>query len=138
MGNPKPAAMPEHQIERAIGAYIALRDQVEKINREAKKQTAELKEKMRVVQEFVEKEATRQGVDSFSVRGVGTAFWSTRTVAKITDWDQALAWIRENEAWEMLQKRVSTDPVREYEKEEHALPSGITLESFREMKFNRK
>jgi hypothetical protein len=37
----------------------------------------------------------------------GTAYKSLRTSAKVTDWPAALAFIREHEAWDLLEARVS-------------------------------
>jgi hypothetical protein len=37
----------------------------------------------------------------------GTAYKSVRTSSKVTDWAAALAFIRANEAWDLLEARVS-------------------------------
>jgi hypothetical protein len=37
----------------------------------------------------------------------GTAYKSLRTSTKVVDWTEALRYIRENEAWDLLEARVS-------------------------------
>ena len=55
----------------------------------------------------------------------GTAFITTTDFANVADWDATLSFIQDNEAWDMLEKRVSKTAVRGYIDANKAVPSGV-------------
>ena len=55
----------------------------------------------------------------------GTAFITTTDFANVADWDAVLAFIQENEAWDMLEKRISKNAVRQYMDKNKSVPSGV-------------
>jgi len=55
----------------------------------------------------------------------GTAYISEKSTAAVGDWQALLSMIVEGELWHMLQKRVSTDAVREYIESTGSVPPGV-------------
>ena len=73
---------------------------------------------------WIKEQADAQGVTSFKTKH-GTAFLITTDYAKVADWDAVLGFIRENDAYDMLEKRISKVAVRGYIDATKAVPPGV-------------
>ena len=73
---------------------------------------------------WIKEQADAQGVTSFKTKH-GTAFLTTTDYANVGDWDAVLGFIRENEAYDMLEKRISKVAVRGYIDATKAVPPGV-------------
>lgn len=107
-----------------IRTYMKLRDQKAAIEAEAKDRVAALKDKMSKLEAWIKDQADAQGVTSFK-SDYGTAFLTTTDYANVADWDAVLNFIRENEAYDMLEKRISKTAVRSYIESTKAVPPGV-------------
>jgi len=112
------------KMEDVVKAYITLRNQKDSIEGEVKEKVKSIKEKMAKLEAYIKKEADEQGVTSFKT-GYGTAFVTTTDFAQVADWDAILGFIKDNGAWDMLEKRVSKNAVRGYIDEHNKVPSGV-------------
>ena len=108
-----------------IRTYMKLRDQKAAIEGEVKERIADLKGKMEKLEAFLKTQMDAQGLTSFK-SDYGTAFLTTTDYANVADWDAVLTYIRDNEAFDMLEKRVSKIAVRGYIEANKAVPPGIT------------
>jgi hypothetical protein len=108
-----------------IRTYMKLRDQKAAIEGEVKERVADLKAKMEKLEAFLKTQMDAQGLTSFK-SDYGTAFLTTTDYANVADWDAVLDFIRDNEAFDMLEKRVSKIAVRGYIEANKAVPPGIT------------
>jgi hypothetical protein len=111
-------------IDDVIATYVKLREQKAVIEAEAKQKVAAFVAKMDKLEAWIKEQADAQGVTSFKTKH-GTAFLTTTDYANIADWDAVLNYIRENEAYDMLEKRVSKTAVRGYIDMNKAVPPGI-------------
>lgn len=107
-----------------IRTYMKLRDQKAAIEAETKERVADLKAKMEKLEAYLKAQMDAQGLTSFK-SDYGTAFLTTTDYANVADWDAVLDFIRENEAYDMLEKRVSKIAVRGYIEQSKAVPPGI-------------
>jgi hypothetical protein len=107
-----------------IRTYMKLRDQKAAIEGEVKEQIAELKAKMEKLEAYLKTQMDAQGLTSFK-SDYGTAFLTTTDYANVADWDSVLDYIRDNDAYDMLEKRVSKIAVRGYIEANKAVPPGI-------------
>jgi hypothetical protein len=73
---------------------------------------------------WIKTQADAQGVTSFKTKH-GTAFLTTVDYANVADWDAVLGFIVENDAYDMLEKRVSKTAVRGYIEQAKAVPPGV-------------
>lgn len=103
-------------VEKVVAAYLKLRRKKEQINTEVKIELADISAKMAKFEAFLMAKAEEDGVTSFRTAD-GTAFLTTTDYATVSDWDATLAFITENEAWDMLDKRVSKLAVKAYMEE---------------------
>ena len=108
-----------------IRTYMKLRDQKAAIEAEIKERVADLKGKMEKLEAYLKTQMDAQGLTSFK-SDYGTAFLTTTDYANVADWDAVLNFIRDNEAFDMLEKRVSKIAVRGYIESNKAVPPGIT------------
>ena len=111
-------------VEQVVATYMKLRLQKEKIEGEVKVQVAEIKAKMEKLEAWIKEQADAQGVTSFKTKH-GTAFLTTTDYANVADWDAILDFIRTQEAFDMLEKRISKIAVRGYIEANKAVPPGV-------------
>ena len=79
-----------------------------------------------------------RGVDSVKSREHGTAYRSTRSSATVADWDAILAYILDNEAYELLEHRVNKTAVQEHRDVNNDLPPGVNWSEAQVVNFRRK
>tara|TARA_R110000868_G_scaffold21613_11_gene89463 strand:- start:2722 stop:3129 length:408 start_codon:yes stop_codon:yes gene_type:complete len=111
-------------IDVVIDHYIKLRDSKSALKAEYDKQVKEVELKMNKFEAYLLQQADAQGVTSFKTKN-GTAFVTTVDMANVADWDAVLKFIKDNDAWDMLEKRVSKTAVRQYIEATKAIPSGV-------------
>ena len=111
-------------VDQVIEAYLKYRNKKEALEAEIKDQVKELKDKMAKLEAWIKTKADAEGVTSFKTAH-GTAFVTTNDYANVADWDAVLSFVKENEAYDMLEKRVSKNAVRGYIEQNKTVPSGV-------------
>ena len=111
-------------VDQVIEAYLKYRNKKEALEAEIKDQVKELKDKMAKLEAWIKTKADAEGVTSFKTAH-GTAFVTTNDYANVADWDAVLHFIKENDAFDMLEKRVSKNAVRGYIEQNKTVPSGV-------------
>lgn len=111
-------------IDEVIATYMKLRGQKEAVEAEVKEKVSVIKAKMEKLEAWIKEQADAQGVTSFKTKH-GTAFLTTTDYANVADWDALLNFIRENEAFDLFEKRVSKVAVRGYIEQTKAVPPGV-------------
>ena len=77
-------------------------------------------------------------IDNVSSKGVGTAYRSVRTSATVADWDELFGFIQQEEAWEMIERRVNKTAVEQYRSVNDELPPGVNWSETQVINFRRK
>ena len=72
--------------------------------------------------------------DHGATSGLFRAEFVPKQAPKVEDWDSFYAWIRENNRFDMLHKRVSSAPVVELFQCKEPLPDGVTVTEWDEIK----
>lgn len=111
-------------VDEVVGAYIKLRNKKEAIENEVKEQVSDIKAQMAKLEAWIRTQADAQGVTSFKTK-LGTCYISTVDYANVADWDAVLNFIRENDAFDMLEKRISKIAVRGYIESLKEVPPGV-------------
>ena len=112
-------------VDKVIQTYMKLRSKKEAIEAEAKEKVADVKANMAKIEAWLKEKADADGVTSFKTDH-GTAFLTTTDFANVADWDAVLDFIRKEEAFDMLEKRISKTAVRGYIDANKEVPPGIT------------
>ena len=111
-------------VDTVIDTYLKLRNKKESIEAETKEKVKGIKDNMAKLEGWIKEQADKQGVKSFKTDH-GTAFLTTTDFAQVADWDAVLGYIKENDAYDMLEKRVSKTAVRGYIEKNKSVPSGV-------------
>ena len=114
----------ELSTDRVIETYLKLRAKKEAIEAEAKEKVVEIKANLLKLEAYLKEKMDAEGETSKKTP-FGTAFITTTDFAQVGDWDATLSFIKENEAWDMLEKRVSKTAVRGYIDANKAVPDGV-------------
>jgi hypothetical protein len=111
-------------VDQAIAAYMKLRAKKSEIENQIKDDVAKLDESMVKIERWIKAQADGMGVTSFKTK-FGTAFLTTKDYANVENWDATLDFIRQNDAYDMLNKAVNKTAVRGYIEQHKTVPPGV-------------
>lgn len=114
------------QYDRMVRAYMKIRDARAKLKKQYEEQDKELKSKISMLEAEFQKAFAETGTTSIKTPD-GIVFRQTTTKASISDTSTFLPWVRDNDALDMLQKRVTVKNVTDYIEEFGETPPGITI-----------
>lgn len=121
MSDDAPSGAP---MDKLIAKYVQLRDRKADLKRKFTEDTAAIDAGMAKIEAFLMSHLMDTGAESIKTPA-GTVFTTTQTSATVDDWDQVLAWIKANEQWSILDKRVNKSFVANHIKEHNDLPPGV-------------
>lgn len=122
--------------EETVDKYVKLRDKRDRIRNEQKAEIAKYDAVLDQLEAAILKVFNETGMESFRT-AAGTAYKNARTSATIADWDSFFAFVTGQEAWHMLEKRVSKTAVEAHKSETGDLPPGINWSSTLEVGVRR-
>lgn len=122
---------PEITLDKAVRKYLELRTEAETIEKSVKAQVAAIKEKMGRLEAWITEKADAEGLGNVKIAGVGTAMWTVHYSATVASRDAFFDFVRENNAFDMLENRVSKTAVRAYIDAHGEVPPGVNFGSYR-------
>lgn len=120
--------MSQPNLEELVGKYVELRDKKKAIDDEAKSKTERITAVMDKIESILLLSFQTSGTESVRT-AAGTAYKQTRTSAGVADWPAVLEFIKENQLWDMLERRVAKAVVEQYKEEHGELPPGVNYRS---------
>jgi hypothetical protein len=118
--------------------FIGLRDKRSQRKADYDADDAGDKDKQnRIETEFLRR-FNERGIDNVSSREFGTAYRSTRSSATVADWEAVLDHVKEQDAWELLERRVSKGAIQQYRDVHDDLPPGVNWSEAQVVNFRRK
>ena len=111
-------------MEELVEKYIQLRDAKSQAAAAFKAKIAKVDEALAKIEAKLLVQFNEHGMESVRTKA-GTAYKSLRVSATVADWDSALAFIQQNELWNMLEHRVSKQAVEQFREEHGDLPPGV-------------
>ncbi len=124
-------------LDQVMERYVQLRDKKEELAKAQKLELKKFSDALDKLETYIALQMDNMGVDSTATK-FGTAYFSTKFSTGIADWDALLKFIRENEAWHALDKRVNKTFVESFKEEHNDLPPGVTYEGIRAVNVRRK
>jgi hypothetical protein len=118
-------------LDKALAAYLKLRTEVERIEAAAKAETAKLKAQMQDLETWVTVKAQEEGLESIKAKGVGTAYWSTHHSCTVASRDAFFAYVKEHDAFDLLENRASKSAVKSFIEAAGEPPPGVNFSSVR-------
>jgi hypothetical protein len=111
-------------VDQVIATYIKLRNKKLALQAEVKEKTDAITEQMQKLESWIKEKADEDGVTSFKTTH-GTAFLTTTDFANVADWDAVVEFVKQNDAWDMFEKRISKTAVRGYIDINKEVPAGV-------------
>jgi nanoRNase/pAp phosphatase (c-di-AMP/oligoRNAs hydrolase) len=109
-----------------VRKYLKLREAKAELEAKHKEETSRFTKAMQKIETTLLSEFTETGQESAKTPH-GTAYVSVRTSAKVADRDAFLDFVRDNQAWDFVESRVSKKAVEDYVAEHEELPSGVNV-----------
>lgn len=129
--------MAQLQVDELTKKYMRLREIKAQYDKEHKERTAKVKEAMNRIEALLLQFFEQTGQSSAKTE-FGTPYLSLRESYSVADRDTFLQWVRENEAWEMLESRVGKSAVEAFKEETGDLPPGINYSAERKINVRSK
>ena len=111
-------------ITTLVERYIAARDMKTKLDAKHKAKIEPLVLAMEKTEAAILDFFNKHNMDSAKC-AAGTAYKASRTSATVADMDAFLGFVKENEAWHFLERRVTKTAVDEFVAQNNDLPPGI-------------
>ena len=116
------------KLDRIVERYVQMRDRKAEMKAAYEASVAGLNTGMAKLENAIMATLNEQGVESVRT-AAGTAFKSVSNSATIADWDMYLAFVKENDRWDMLEKRCAKLAVEQYRAANDDLPPGVNWKS---------
>lgn len=124
-------------IDQIIDRYLGIREQIDAINADAKSKVEPLEKAKKILESHLMKVSNDTGQTQFGTAN-GTAFLTTVTRCGVSDWEATMRYIRENEAWNLLNKAVNKTAIGELIQQTGLPPPGVNWQSMKEIQIRRK
>ena len=121
-----PAQITEMKVDDLFKTYIGLRDQLATDRKGYKSREERMKSQMLTIGGILLTRCDQLGVESLSA-STGTGYKSKKERLRVATggWDELTAWVKETGNFQVLQRRVSPDAVREVRDDTGELPPGV-------------
>jgi hypothetical protein len=124
---PQPSPTPAVSFDKLAAVYIKMRDKKTEMKRAFDEEEAKLKAKMNKIEIAMLQQLT--AMDMNSVRtDHGTIIRQEEILPTGSDWGLFYDWVKENDAFDALERRIKKTFVKEYmESHEGAVPPGVSV-----------
>lgn len=95
-----------------VGKYVEIRDRRSDLKRQYEEEDKQLKNMLEKIEEVLHKALVDAGETSKKTR-FGIVYKTNKDYANVADWKEVLDYIRSNEAWDLLERRVSKSAVKD-------------------------
>ena len=120
---------PSIPLDKLTAIYIKMRDAKDKLTADYKQQYANLEEQMSVLELEMLEICKNMNADSIRTKA-GTIVRSVKSRYWTNDWDSMYHFIKENDAYGLLEKRLHQTHMKEFLSENpDLLPMGLNVES---------
>lgn len=124
------------KLNELVEKYIAIRDKRAQLKAKYEAKAAVLDGVLDKIEATLLKTFDDVGMDSVKT-SAGTAYRTLRTTASVADWDAFFAYVKEHNAWEMLERRCSKTAVEQFRAANDDLPPGLNWREERVVNIRR-
>jgi hypothetical protein len=120
---------PQVPTEKLVKAYIKMRDARAALSTEYETKDKEIKDQMEMIEHTLLDVCKRAGADSIKT-GAGTIIRGVRTSYWTSDWESMHNFVKENQALDLLERRVAQKAMGEFLKANpDKMPKGMNVET---------
>ncbi len=98
-------------MDKMIAKYVGLRDKKAALAKQHAEQLAPFNQTLEILEAWMLEDLQASGSESMRTEN-GTAYKSKRTSATVEEWAAVLKFIQDNNAWDLLERRVSKTAVQ--------------------------
>jgi hypothetical protein len=118
------AAPAPQTIALMVQKYITLRDRKKTLKAKFDSDVEAIDEGLSRAEAFFARQMEKQGLESLPTE-FGVPYKTTRTSCSVSDGNAFFAFCRDNDLWELLDKRAAKAAVEAYKNEHNDLPPGL-------------
>lgn len=111
---------------RMARVYQKIREKRTELKKAFEEEDRHLKEKLEMLEAEMISALSDMGVSSLRTDN-GTIFTQEDVKASVDDWGVYVDWMKDNDAFEMVQKRPAIREVRQYMEEHGEIPPGLSV-----------
>src|ERR1035437_964326 len=111
-----------------IARRFDLDEQITIIQGRHKAELAPLQEELVLCERFVADSMIQSGEQSVKIENGNMTYFTTQTSCKVGNWDELLAFIQANSAWELLNHAANKTAVQEMIEANNTPPPGVSYE----------
>lgn len=123
-------------VKDLVDRYVKLRDKKAQIEAEHKTQLAPINGMLDKIEGVLLQKFQEVGVDSMKTEA-GTAYIATKTSVSVADWDAYFEFIKQNDAWHMLNRSANKTAVEDFRSANDELPPGINYSAVHTLNVRR-
>lgn len=124
------------KMDELVRTYIQVREKKSQLKAAYEEKASELTALQDKIEALLLIKFGELGVESIKT-DEGTAYTSVQTRASVADWDTFWAFVKEHEAYDMVERRVSKAAVEQYKSANDDLPPGLNWSETRVVNFRR-
>ena len=113
------------RVDDIMREYLGTRDHLDEKRHEYQGIERDLKARLTMMSLVMREKADAIGVDSFPIRGLGTAYRATKTSIRVADWESYWKWLQETGNSQCVEKRAAKLAVLEVTRATGKLPPGL-------------
>lgn len=122
---------------RLLEVFIALRDRRGERKKQFDEADADDKAKQEKIEAILMDRMTARGIDSMAVKGVGTAYKSTRVSYTVRDAEAVRKFVEETGHTDMLDLKINKTFADTFVQENNDLPPGVNRNTFTQVNIRR-
>jgi len=127
---PNSKVVTEIDFGKWVGQFVSLRDKLAEFDEAARQKRKKIVDLMTLVENQIMSALDATGQESARTE-FGTASITVRHYASCSDPDAFVDFVRENDAWELMERRAASIPCRAWAEEHGQLPPGVNINSVR-------
>jgi len=121
--------MEADSVDRLAGVYVKIRDARAKLRSDYEEKDEQLSQQMDLIEEHLLEACKRIGADSIRTKA-GTVIRTVKNRYWTNDWGSMYNFIKEHEAYELLEKRIHQSNMKQFiEENPTVLPVGLNTDS---------
>lgn len=124
------------KMDELVRTYIQVREKKSQLKAAYEEKAGELTALQDKIEALLLIKFGELGVESIKT-DEGTAYTSVQTRASVADWDTFWSFVKEHEAYDMVERRVSKAAVEQYKSANDDLPPGLNWSETRVVNFRR-
>jgi hypothetical protein len=124
------------KLDELVQAYIDLRNKKSQLKAQYEAKVAKYERTQDLIEASMLQKFEQMGVDSVKTP-MGTAYAQTRASASVGDWDTFIGFVKEHDAYEMIERRVSKAAIEQYKAVHADLPPGVNFSETRVINFRK-